>query len=342
MTGRTLKKPVGLRQAAAVLSLCALGACDENGEFALPSFGGETAAAERSDGTPVRTRTTEEDVERPDVFEAKDRGLWDGRPSLGGVWVAHPDVKEPERALIRNTATGETVIGALFRRERENPGPPLQISSDVAEELGILAGAPTEIYVVALRRQEVEVVEEAAENPVIADLDNPVNVETTPLEASGEAGAETVAAAAQTVTEATEAAAAAATAATGGASTAAASVAPAAAATAAAATLPEAATEEGPVEVNLPPAAPLIVDLPADESGPLLQIGIFSVESNANDAANRLRGLNVPTSVKATEAGGRVVWQVISSPAEGSDAKATLETIKGAGFVDAYPLPTDS
>jgi rare lipoprotein A len=46
------------------------------------------------------------------------------------------------------------VIGALFRRERENPGPLYQISSDAAAALDILAGAPTTLQVIALRREE--------------------------------------------------------------------------------------------------------------------------------------------------------------------------------------------
>ena len=76
------------------------------------------------------------------------------RPSLGGVWVAHADATDPERVIIRNTETGRFVIGALFRRERENPGPPVQISSDAAAALDILAGAPTTVQVIALRREE--------------------------------------------------------------------------------------------------------------------------------------------------------------------------------------------
>ena len=38
-----------------------------------------------------------ESVEAPDVFQVAEAGLWDGRPSLGGIWVAHPDVTQPER-----------------------------------------------------------------------------------------------------------------------------------------------------------------------------------------------------------------------------------------------------
>ena len=105
------------------------------------------------------------DVEAPDVFSVSETALWDGRPSLGGVWVASPDTKDPERVIMRNTANGQTVVGALFRRERDNPGPKLQISSDAAEALGLLAGQPAEISVTALRREEVA---EPVAEPVMA------------------------------------------------------------------------------------------------------------------------------------------------------------------------------
>ncbi|MBO9446411.1 SPOR domain-containing protein [Ruegeria sp. R14_0] len=95
-----------------------------------------------------------ESVEAPEVFQVAEAGLWDGRPSLGGIWVAHPDVTQPERVRIKNARNNKSVTGALFRRERDLPGPALQLSSAAAEELGILAGAPTEVEVVALRRKK--------------------------------------------------------------------------------------------------------------------------------------------------------------------------------------------
>ena len=101
------------------------------------------------------TQLIERDVEAPEVFEVTEAGLWDGRPSLGGVWVAHADVTEPERVIIRNSSNGKFVIGALFRREREIPGPRIQASSDAAAALGMLAGAPVELHVTALRRETV-------------------------------------------------------------------------------------------------------------------------------------------------------------------------------------------
>jgi rare lipoprotein A len=134
--------------------------------------------AEGADAAAAELQMIEQDIEKPDVFSVTDAGLWDGRPSLGGVWVAHPDVDEPERVIIRNTANDRFVIGALFRRERDNPGPALQVSSDAAEALGMLAGAPSTLSVVALRREMVPV---AQPEPVV-ELTAATDIETTPLD----------------------------------------------------------------------------------------------------------------------------------------------------------------
>ncbi len=160
---------------------------------------------------PVRLGAAR-DVEAPEIFQATDSALWDGRPSLGGIWVASADVQDPQRVVMFNPATGKTVQGALFRRERDNPGPPLQISSDAAEALGILAGQPVEIQVTALRRDEPA-------DPA-ADAADPAPEAASPEETSGgETGeeiAETAAdPAAAPVDEATAAAATAMLAATG-------------------------------------------------------------------------------------------------------------------------------
>jgi len=133
--------------------LALLTGCDEGGNFALLQSAGVGQAASADSATRA-TRLVERDVEAPEVFQATDMGLWDGRPSLGGVWVAHPDVDNPERVIIRNTASGKFVIGALFRRQREVPGPAFQVSSDAAAALGLIAGAPQQLNVTALRREE--------------------------------------------------------------------------------------------------------------------------------------------------------------------------------------------
>ena len=152
---RPLSTPVFRLSVRAAL-LCgafALAACEGGG------LGGDGATRATGTGAArdVAARTVERDIEAPEVFRLEESGLWDGRPSLGGVWVAHPSATDPERVLIRNDETGETVIGALFRRERENPGPRFQISSEAANALGILPGQPTTIHVTALRLQQVEI-----------------------------------------------------------------------------------------------------------------------------------------------------------------------------------------
>ncbi len=136
--------------------------CVNGGGNATASDGPGLAAA--SSGKTGGTR----EVEAPEVFQATDSALWDGRPSLGGIWVAAPDATNPERVLIFNPATGKSVTGALFRRERENPGPRLQLSSDAAEALGILAGQPTEIRVTALRKVEEKAEPEVTPPAVMA------------------------------------------------------------------------------------------------------------------------------------------------------------------------------
>lgn len=140
------------------------------------------------------TRLVERDVEAPQVFQKSDMGLWDGRPSLGGVWVAYPGVKDPERVIIRNPANGKFVIGALFRREREMPGPKLQVSSDAAAALEMLAGAPLKLDVTALRREEAAPLEAPA-RPVL-DQAETIAAEMLPAPVAGGAPAASVAASA--------------------------------------------------------------------------------------------------------------------------------------------------
>jgi len=143
----------------ALAAALALGACQMT-----QGTEGTVTGAPQTPGN-ARDRVIERDVEAPSVFQAQEPALWDGRPSLGGVWVAHPAAQDPERVLIRNSATGATVIGALFRRERDNPGPRFQVSSEAANALGLLAGAPAEIQVTALRLQRVEMEIEPAPEP---------------------------------------------------------------------------------------------------------------------------------------------------------------------------------
>ena len=168
-----------------VLSIIFLSACDETGQFNLGQTLRGNGSSETQQRTGKATKTTERDVEAPEVFSATEDGLWDGRPSLGGVWVAHPDVKDPERVIIRNTTNGKFVVGALFRRARDIPGPRLQISSDAAEALEILAGAPGKLNVTALRKEDV-----AVKAPEITDtVEAPSAISETTLDPIASAAA---------------------------------------------------------------------------------------------------------------------------------------------------------
>ena len=151
--------------ALVLLASMTLTACEEGMDLSMLKPSGETEET----ATTQTTKLVERDVEAPDVFSKTEAGLWDGRPSLGGVWAAHPDVTDPERVIIRNQSNGKFVIGALFRRERDMPGPRIQISADAAEALGMIAGQPVELNVTALRREEVAVEPETTETAEVEE-----------------------------------------------------------------------------------------------------------------------------------------------------------------------------
>ena len=238
------------------------------------------------------TRLIERDVESPDVFQVTDSGLWDGRPSLGGVWIAHPTVVDPERVIIRNSANGKFVIGALFRRERENPGPKLQVSSGAAEALGMLAGQPAKLNVTALRREEVP---EAVPAPSGQTLDAPETIKETALDPIASAAAAI-----------------------------------------------EAADAKPAIKPVVKPSAPKPATTPRAASSltkPYIQIGIFSVQSNATGTAETMRKGGMLPIVKEQSSRGKTFWRVLIGPAGSkSERKVLLNKIKGLGFADAYSV----
>ena len=180
----------GFRQAAvAGIAALVLAGCEPGQNPFAPTgaadeatTGGEAAAV-----TPATSvRLVDRDVEAPEVFQVTDAALWDGRPSLGGVWVASPDATDPERVILRNPENGKFVIGALFRRERDNPGPKLQISSDAAAALGVLAGQPVTLNVTALRREAAPAVAEPGQ-PILDAAETVATAATDPVTATAEA-----------------------------------------------------------------------------------------------------------------------------------------------------------
>lgn len=288
-----------LSMTTAGIALLALSACDENGQFLLGQ--GQNVGPASAEQAPASRKTVERDVEAPNVFSATEAGLWDGRPSLGGVWVAHPDVKEPERVIIRNPSNGKFVVGALFRRERDIPGPRIQISSDAATALGMLAGAPSQLNVTALRSEEVEVEDPAATaEPTEADtVAAPSDVSQTPLDPVASAGAAI-----------------------------------------------DAAPDAAPVaELPAPQtaaAAPTTSPKPQAASSlgkPFLQVGIFSIEANANRTASLMRNAGMIPTIRKFETNGKPFWRVIVGPAATSAERASLlEKIREEGFTDAYAV----
>ena len=100
-------------------------------------------------------RLVERDVEAPEVFQLSETGSWDGKPSLGAVWVAHADAAEPIRTIIRREGSDAFVIGMLYSRSSANPGTGFQVSADAAEALGLAAGEEAALEVTALVPEQV-------------------------------------------------------------------------------------------------------------------------------------------------------------------------------------------
>ncbi|MEC7762344.1 MAG: SPOR domain-containing protein [Pseudomonadota bacterium] len=286
-----------------VIGLCAalvLAGCEDGGE--LPGFlqskpEGATTTSSRS------TRTVERDVEAPEVFQVADKGLWDGRPSLGGVWVAHEDAKDPERVIIRNTTNSKFVVGVLYRPERQQPGPRIQVSSDAADALDMLAGQPADLNITALRREEVSEdgpAETGETTAVATEVADAPAVETSTLDP--------IAVASRALDEAE------------GRTPPAATTAPTTApATVAAATAP----------ARTAPASNI--------AKPYIQIGIFSVEQNAHNTSESLRRAGMVPTIKPGKMSGKDFWRVIVGPAGTNAERAQLlKKIKELGFNDAY------
>lgn len=306
--GRTKALPLlGMISAFCVAGCSETGGLNLKEVFQSNQAGEEVVARAEADTTLI-----EREVEAPEVFQATEAGLWDGRPSLGGVWVAHPDVTEPERVMIRNSSNGKFVVGALFRRARETPGPQFQVSSEAADALGMLAGAPAQINVVALRTEAVPIA--TPESPLAASevLEDAPAIETATLDPLAGAAAAIEAAAGTEVPATTDANAV--------------------------------ASEELLQEqaaVILADAAAGDAPTPAgqDLDKPFVQIGIFSQQDNADQTADTLRGMGIAPTVKTFERDGKTFWRMLVGPAQNVEERnLMLAKIKREGYMDAYPV----
>jgi cell division septation protein DedD len=277
-----------------------LSACDDAGNFDLGNvFDEQSQATAEQPAEAAATKFIEQDVEAPDVFSANEAGLWDGRPSLGGVWVAHPDVTDPERVLIRNLSNGKFVVGALFRRERDNPGPRLQLSSDAAQALDILAGAPVELEVVALRKEQIPVA------PPVAEPDGAAAKAIAAPDTIEEAALDPIAAAEAAIEAAPP-------------------------------TQIETETVAAEARADPQPASALPV---STLDKPFIQVGIFSTEKNAERAAGQMRSAGLVPTVRQQQSSGKSFWRVLVGPATTGDEREKLLTqIKSKGYSDAYAV----
>ncbi|WP_208354332.1 SPOR domain-containing protein [Pseudaestuariivita rosea] len=312
MTG--VKIPVILATTAIIL----LAGCENSG-FANLNGTNADRPATRTAIQPLRQ--VERDVESPEVFLARETGLWDGRPSLGGVWVAHPDVDQPERAIIRNVQTGNSIVGALFRRERELPGPRIQVSSDAAKDLGLIAGQPVELEVVALRSETVEVGPAADAPAETQPLGAPSDIEATELDP------------AKSLDDPIEAAAAA--------------IAQAEAEPLGTAVENEIVAEPALIGTTAPdgtitPAAVKPAD-PEERKGlfalrkPFIEVGLYTDTETAQRTVDQLRLIDIDGRIRETQEAGTTLYRVIVGPASSrSERSFWLQTIKAQGYREAY------
>ena len=163
VAGRIFRKVVIVSSALSILTGCTV-----QDAFSQSPLSGEGLSADASSSSKL----IERDIEAPEVFQLTGSGLWDGRPSLGGVWVAHTSAQSAERVIIRNGESGKFVIGALFRSDSVKEGLRFQMSADTAQALGVLASQPVNLDVTALRPQDAtandKTVRKIPQNDVIA------------------------------------------------------------------------------------------------------------------------------------------------------------------------------
>ncbi len=260
-------------------------------------------------------KTTE--VSAPEIFAATDRAVWDGRPTLGGIWVAHEKVSTPARVTIVNTTNGASITGALWSKSKGLPGPAFTISSDLASALKMQAGVPADLKVVALKTVEVEApkpqeVEEIAQTTLDdAEIAEPKKEEAVVAAETKETDAVEV-----VTTEVAE---------------------------------PEEkpkkkfalfqkktknSVKEAPVEIEA-----VATPAPALETGKnYAQVGLFSDKANADALVKMLNAKSLGGHLIAGKnSKGNPFWRVLAGPATNKAAEAKLLTdVKALGFKDAY------
>lgn len=271
-------------------------------------------------GSVIETDVITEDMLAPEAFSITDTALWDGRPTFGGVWIAYPNIETPERVRITNPENGEDVIGALYKREDGFPGPQIELSADAASALGIIAGVPAELRVVALRRVDVEVDPTIAmgPQPMVTPIQRPSSRTTTPTIAGAAVVQAIIPITLVTEPEAEPEI-----------------------------TTPEpaAANQETPAveATTLPPAVteaePVATAPAADPNSTFIQVATFESERRAEDAVEKLETAGLTAEIRESKAGSRTHYRVIVGPATSPEAaQIMMSVVRELGYRDAIAL----
>ncbi len=303
---RFFTRQLSIRNSAIAPLLCALAlaGCEEG-------LSGVTSDMPPPTGDTVET--VEVDVIAPEAFSITDKALWDGRPTFGGVWIAYPNIEKPERVRIRNDVTGKEVIGALYKRERDFPGPKIELSADAAAALGVQAGTPVELTIVALRRKTVEVIVEAEELDMATPLRRPVSEPTEAPAAVEEPAEEPVAVVVPEVEV------------------------PAVVVPPVVEPTPTPIIASGIEETALPPVTSKIEA--TDGQGTYVQVATLQSKSRADAVVAKLITAGLDVEIRERQVGEKTLYRIIVGPAKTPEAlEIMMGVVNELGYKDAIVL----
>jgi cell division septation protein DedD len=255
------------------------------------------ARAPRSAPPPAREAT-------PDraVFFAEAATLWDGLPSMGGAWIAHPAANPGLMVEALNLETERSLRAPALRLAERAGHPPIQLSAEAALALGMSPGRLARVRLTGLREAPAP-----APATEIAAADAAIETFALRTAAAAAAGAADVVQSTQPVPrpEATRVAAA--------------------------------PTPRTPAPNTMAPntVAPATTALKAAQAqaAPYVQIGAFAEADNAAGAARKLRGRDLP----AFEMPSGRLRLVLLGPFDDLDAaQAARDVAVANGFADAY------
>ncbi len=300
--------------AIGLLSLSVLIAgCDE---MALQGNSGGTQSNVVQPGQVV-LRVEQRDVDKPDVFSFEGRGIWDGRPSIGGLWVQIKTDVDYSRVRITNLDNGREIVGAAFKRDDSFPGPAILVSSEAADPLGMLPGSPAELRVVAIVREEVEIMGDAPSapaDPVAAPIPVPVQDADQPAAdaaaQSAEASDDTFVAPPDDTQPATQQAQA------------------------------PAPLQEITLQSTVLAAIESAPDpTPSALSRPFIQVASGGNKDGADAALRKIEGAGLSGDVRSRGTDDKPFYVVVAGPfADTAGRASALETLKGLGYKDAFPV----